>query len=132
MAVSTLQKITTKAKQLRKAAPKMKWTDAIKKAAKELKGAFAPAKKAKVAGVVRTKRKRTTAPVKVPTKISASPKKKADSLLRQGNAIVAKIAQMEAKYKTLKNKEAKQLMAMAINGEHFKLDIVKQQLKNKY
>lgn len=110
----------------------MKWTDAIKKAAKALKGNFSSARKVKVAGVTRSKRKRTTKPVKIPTKISASPKKKADSLLRQGNAIVTKINRMEAKYKTLTNREAKTLMAMAINGEHKKLEVVKQQLKNKY
>lgn len=45
MAANHLKKITAKAKQLRKAHPKMKWTDAVKKASASMKGASKPAAK---------------------------------------------------------------------------------------
>ncbi len=45
MAANHLKKITAKAKQIRKAHPKMKWTDAVKKASASIKGASKPAAK---------------------------------------------------------------------------------------
>lgn len=49
MAATHLQKITARAKQIRKAHPKMIWTDAIKKASKELAGKKVGAVKKKAA-----------------------------------------------------------------------------------
>lgn len=57
MAKSTLQKITARAKQIRKGRPSMLWTDAIKKASAELKK---PAGKKKA-----TPKPRAKLPVKV-------------------------------------------------------------------
>jgi hypothetical protein len=58
-------------------------------------------------------------------------KTKRKSLLDQGNAVIRKIERMEARYLKTKGKEAKELLAMAINGEHLKLDLIKNQMKNK-
>lgn len=65
MASEHLKKITNKAKQLRRANPKMKWTDAVKKASKLVKPAAkkaAPKKRAvakKVSGVKKSAPKKT-------------------------------------------------------------------------
>lgn len=57
MAATHLQKITAKAKQIRKAHPKMIWTDAIKKASKELAGKKVGAVKKKAAHKKAAKKK---------------------------------------------------------------------------
>lgn len=57
MAATHLQKITTRAKQIRKAHPKMIWTDAVKKASKELAGKKVGAVKKKTAPKKAAKKK---------------------------------------------------------------------------
>jgi len=69
-ATTTLQKITTRAKQIRKAHPKKAWTDCIKAASKEIKAGK------KVAGYVGTKRDGNKTTVSY-TKTTASKKKTA-------------------------------------------------------
>ena len=60
MAATHLQKITARAKQIRKAHPKMIWTDAIKKASKELAGKKVGAVKKKAAPKKAAKKKAHT------------------------------------------------------------------------
>ena len=63
MANNTLQKITARAKQIRKASPKMKWTAAVKKAGAEYRSKGKPGKVVKT--VKKTARKKVAAvPVK--------------------------------------------------------------------
>ncbi len=118
MAGEHLKKITAKAKQIRKAHPKMKWTDAVKAASKTISG-------------VPTKRVRKGA-VKI-----ASSKPAAKVTVRVGSIgavcvmagkIVGSIDKMEKRYKSEKNRDMREFLKHAINAEHDKLDLLKKTL----
>jgi hypothetical protein len=126
MAGEQLKKITVKAKQIRKTHPKMKWTDAIKAASKQ------------ISGIGKTKTKRTVkrkrvAGVRVSstnkTKSIAPRKVGAIGALGKAGCIMAGIDKMEKKLKSEKRKEMRSFIIEAINAEHDKLDLLKNQLK---
>jgi DNA-directed RNA polymerase subunit H (RpoH/RPB5) len=131
---TTLQKITDKAKVIRKAHPKMKWTDAIKTASKEISGVKVIVKR-KSATKTKAKPKRVAA-VKVagvPAKKSA-PKRKISGVaipqVNQGLAILKNIDVLEAKRTAARGKDAKDFIQYAINAEHQKLKSLERTLKN--
>jgi len=82
MATTTLQKITTRAKQLKKLHPTKKWTDLIKLASTELKKKGTIGKPAKKAATVKTTAKKIT--------VKVAKTKKGDTILNIGKAKAAK------------------------------------------
>lgn len=139
--MATLQQITTRAKQLYKPKTGMKWTDAIKKASKELK----TGKKvsgAKVVGRVKKRKavKRVGA-IKMPKKTvkrisvvsGVKPKSNVKRLgaigaVDKGFAVISKINSLEKKLKTTKGVDARNFVKTAINKQHDKLDQIRKSL----
>jgi hypothetical protein len=77
MANTALQKITTRAKQIRKASPNMAWAVAIKKASAEYRsGSIKKVKRAAVSGTRKKAPAKKVTRVKARTVVIAGPKKK--------------------------------------------------------
>lgn len=106
-----LQKITARAKQIRKAKPSMKWTDAISKASAELKtGKPAPKK----VGSVKTSSKKHTDKNRITANIQvgATSKKTASvnssiSNLRIYGDMVKRVAQLEKEIAVMRSSKSK-------------------------
>lgn len=94
MATTTLQKITTRAKQLKKLYPTKKWTDLIKAASAELKKKGTIGKPIKKATVKST-------PKKIKVKVAKT--KKGDTILNIGKAKAAKPKPVKSYSEAVKN-----------------------------
>lgn len=125
--MATLQEINTRAQKIRKASPKMKWNNAQKEAARQLRGISGVKKKA-------APKKKTVVKTTKVVRIGAVAKKKTvtrvtGSTVQKGEKIINAIARYETKLKATKGKEARGFLIAVINAEHDKLDNLKQALK---
>lgn len=137
----TLQEITKRAKQLYKPKSGMKWTDAIKKASKELSSGKKVAGRKIVGAVKKRKAKRPVGVGMLPKRIvkrvsvvsGLKPKSKVKALgaigaVDRGFKVISKINTLEKRLKETKGVDARNFVKTAINKEHDKLDKIRKSL----
>lgn len=119
--MTALQKITKRAKQIRKAKPMMKYVDAQRQAAAELTKPTKKLKKKSVSGL------RVVAGVRTLKSVKAVKKSvtKSVSSFEAGMKILAKIDIMERMLKSAKGADRKNFIKREINTMHDKLDQLK-------
>lgn len=135
----TLQEITKRAKQLYKPKSGMKWTDAIKKASKELSSGKKVAGR-KIVGTVKKRKAvkrvgavRSPAVKRISVVSGLKPKSKVKALgaigaVDRGFKVISKINTLEKRLKETKGVDARNFVKTAINKEHDKLDKIRKSL----